>query len=233
MKTIAVIGVGQFGNQIAIGLTQKGFEVIALDKDEEIISEVKELVSQAIILDTTDEKAMRAVNIDNVDKAIVAIGSNVQSSLLTTALLQRMSISEIYVRAINPLQESILKTMGIEKIINIEKDMGVQLSNTLASEGIGRYIEISDRHSLLEINVPNNLIGKTLKELKVRSKFRINIVGIKTKSPNIGQDGDIQYKTQMTDVPDPDYPFKSDDVLVIVGTDDNINKFLQMGKEDV
>mgnify|MGYP001219588223 FL=1 len=86
MKSVAVIGCGQFGNQIAVSMTQKGYEVIAIDKDVEIISEIKDLVQQAIILDSTEEKAMRSVNIDNVDLAVVAIGSNVQSSLLTTAL---------------------------------------------------------------------------------------------------------------------------------------------------
>ena len=80
MKSIAVIGLGQFGNQLAVGLTQKGFEVVALDKDVEVVSEIKDLVSQAVILDAIDEKAMRAVNIDNVDIAIVAMGTNVQSS---------------------------------------------------------------------------------------------------------------------------------------------------------
>ncbi|NQY73330.1 MAG: TrkA family potassium uptake protein, partial [Candidatus Margulisbacteria bacterium] len=118
MKTIAVIGLGQFGSQVAIGLSQKGFEVIAIDEDLEIITELKDLVSQAVALDSTDEKAMRAINVDHVDKAIVAIGSNVQSSLLTTALLQKMNVVEIFVRAIDSLQENILQSMGIKNIIN-------------------------------------------------------------------------------------------------------------------
>ena len=101
MKTVAVIGLGQFGYQLAVNLSQKGFDVLAIDKEVEEVSEIKDLVHQAVILDSTDEKAMRAVHVDGVDKAVVAIGSNVQSSLLTTALLQRMNIEEIYVRADN------------------------------------------------------------------------------------------------------------------------------------
>jgi trk system potassium uptake protein TrkA len=232
MKTIAVIGLGQFGNQLAVGLTQKGFEVVALDKDVEVVSEIKDLVSQAVILDAIDEKAMRAVNIDNVDIAIVAIGTNVQSSLLATALLQRMDIGDIYVRAINPLQESILKSMGIKSIINIEKEMGIQLSNSLSSDGIGRYVEISDIHSLMEVNVPKGLVGKTLKELNVRSQYRINIVGIKRRIPQIGDDGDVSFQVEMRDVPDPSYPLNKEDVLVIAGTDENLNKFISTGNQD-
>ncbi len=109
-KSIAVLGMGQFGYQLAISLTQKNFEVLALDSDPEMIDEVKELVSEAIIIDTTDEKAMRSINIDTVDIAIVAIGSNVQSSLLSTALLQRLGLVDIHVRHINSLQENILKS---------------------------------------------------------------------------------------------------------------------------
>ena len=122
-KSIAVLGMGQFGYQLAISLTQKNFEVLALDSDPEMIDEVKELVSEAIIIDTTDEKAMRSINIDTVDIAIVAIGSNVQSSLLSTALLQRLGLVDIHVRHINSLQENILKSIGIKHIISIEKEM--------------------------------------------------------------------------------------------------------------
>lgn len=231
MKTYAVIGLGQFGYQVAISLTQKGFEVIALDSDPEVVSEIKDLVSDAIILDVTDEKSMRSIDIDHVDEAVVAIGSNVQSSLLCTALLQRMGISKIRVRVINSLQESILKTMGITDIISIEKEMGIQLTNSLASQGVGRYIAISDRHSLIETKVPKPLIGKTLKELSMRSQYRINIVGIKAQVPIANDEGEITYVSKMTDVPDPNYPLEKHDILVIAGTDENLKKFIRLGEE--
>tara|TARA_A100001015_G_scaffold127844_1_gene141722 strand:+ start:2044 stop:2748 length:705 start_codon:yes stop_codon:yes gene_type:complete len=229
-KTFAVLGIGHFGFQVAITLTQKGFEVLAIDSDEEIVEEVKDLVSQSIIVDTTDEKAMRSINITNVDVAIVAIGSNVQSSLLTTALLQRMNVSEIHVRFINNLQESILKSMGIKNVIGIEKEMGIQLANTLSTEKVGRYISISERHSLMEIAVPGGLVNKTLKDLHIRSQFSINIVGIKTRVPTITDDGEMTFKIEMTDVPDPNYPLKKEDMLVIAGTDDNLRKFIKIGE---
>ena len=138
MENIAVIGLGQFGTQIAISLTQKGFEVTAIDKSKDVIMNIKDMVSDSVIVDSTDEKDMRAINIDSVDKVIVAMGSNVQASLLTTALLQRMEIKKIYVRAINPLQESILKSMSIDYIINIEKEMGIQFSNSISTKNINK-----------------------------------------------------------------------------------------------
>lgn len=232
MKSVAVIGLSQFGSQLAIGLTQKGIEVIGIDKNPDIVDEIKDLISQAIILDAADEKAMRAVNIDNIDAAIVAFGSNVQSSLLTAALLLKLGISKIHVRAINSLQASILHTMGIEHVINIEKEMGTQLANTITDEKIDRYVQISERHSLLEIAIPHLLIGKTLKELHLRANYGINIVGVKSKVPEVNNDGELKYKTKMADLPDPSKPFKKEDILVIYGTDDNIRNFLRKTRSD-
>ncbi|MDA1354348.1 MAG: TrkA family potassium uptake protein [bacterium] len=232
MKNFAVIGLGQFGSQIAISLSQKGFDVIAIDDSEEVVSEIKDIVSHAVVVDAIDEKAMRAVNVDTVDTAVVSIGSNVQSSLLVAALLQKLGIEDIYVRAINPLQEGILKSMGIENIINIEEEMGNQLSSSLASGKIGRYIQISERHSLMEVRVPRAFVGATLKDLDVRSKYKINIVGIKNLVPEVEDNGDVEYHLRMTDVPDPDYPLEESDMLVIVGTDESIQQFIQLGDGD-
>ena len=232
-KSIAVLGMGQFGYQLAISLTQKNFEVLALDSDPEMIDEVKELVSEAIIIDTTDEKAMRSINIDTVDIAIVAIGSNVQSSLLSTALLQRLGLVDIHVRHINSLQENILKSIGIKHIVSIEKEMGIQVSNTLSTDRVGRYISISERHSLMEIQVPEGFVGKSLKDLHIRSQFRVNIVGIKTRVPTVNDNGEVTYVIEMTDVPDPNYPLTKEDLLVIAGTDDNLRKFIQLGELNV
>tara|TARA_B100001989_G_C24532039_1_gene462162 strand:+ start:1177 stop:1893 length:717 start_codon:yes stop_codon:yes gene_type:complete len=229
-KSIAVAGIGQFGYQLAISLTQKGFEVLALDSNPDIIDEIKELVSEGIVVDTTDEKAMRSINIDVVDIAIVAIGDNMQSSLITTALLQRMGLTEIHVRYISSLQENILKSMGIKQIVGIEKEMGIQVANTLSKEKIGRYISISERHSLMELQVPEGFVGKTLKDLHIRSQFRVNIVGIKSRVPSVDDQGDISYSTEMTDVPDPNYPLANEDLLIIAGTDVNLQKFIRIGE---
>ena len=198
--------------------------------DSADIDEIKELVSQAIVIDTTDEKSMRSVNVDVVDVAIVAIGDNVQSSLITTALLQRMGLTDIHVRYISSLQENILKSMGVKHIVGIEKEMGIQVASTLSKDRVGRYISISERHSIMELQVPDGFVGKTLKDLHIRAQFKVNIVGIKTRVPAVDDSGDINYVTQMTDVPDPNYPLSRDDLLIIAGTDSNLQKFIRIGE---
>ena len=233
-KSVAVISLGKFGIQLAISLSQKGYDVIAIDSSSESVDEIKELVNFAVVLDATDEKSMRSVNADTVDIAVVSMGTNVQSSLLTTALLQKLGVADIYVRSINQLQESILLSMGIptNRIINIEEEMGEQLSSSLASGKIGRYIQISERHSLMEIRVPDFFVDQTLKSLDIRRNYKINVVGIKRLIPHVDDQGDVQYDVRMTDIPDPEEPLQDSDVLVILGTDENIEKFAKIGDTD-
>ena len=231
IKSVIVIGLGQFGSQVAVSLSQKNFEVVAIDNNAECVSEIKDLVSQAVVVDSTDEQAMRAINLNTLDIAIIAIGSNVQSSLLSTALLQRFQIENIYVRSINTLQENILQSMGIQQIISIEKEMGIQVSNSISTTGVGRYIPISNQHAIIEVNVPDRLVNKTLKSLQLRKKFQINIVGIKSKISIVKDDGNIDFEIKMTDIPDPDYPLQKEDVLIVSGNDDNLNNFIRMGKQ--
>lgn len=228
MKSIAVFGLSQFGYQVATSLAQKGFEVIACDCNEDIIDEIKDIVSQAIVLDTCDEKAMRAANIDTIDIAVVTMGSNIKSSLLTTALLQKITIKDIYVRAFSPLQESILKSMGIRHILNIEKDMGLELANLISKRGIDRYIELSKSHSLMEINVPVSFVGKTLQGLELRNAFKVNVVGIKMRTPYVNDDGEIEFEENMSDVPDPHYVISKDDLLIVSGTDSNLARLVKL-----
>ena len=148
-------------------------------------------------------------------------------------MLQRLGLVDIHVRHINSLQENILKSIGIKHIISIEKEMGIQVSNTLSTDRVGRYISISERHSLMEIQVPEGFVGKSLKDLHVRSQFRVNIVGIKTRVPSVNDSGEVTYVIEMTDVPDPNYPLTKEDLLVIAGTDDNLRKFIRLGELNV
>lgn len=232
-KSVAVISLGKFGIQLATSLSQKGYDVIAIDSNPDRVDDIKELVNFAVVLDATDEKAMRSVNVDTVDIGVVAMGTNVQSSLLTTALLQKLGVSDIYVRSINHLQESILRSMGVpdNRMVNIEEEMGEQLSSSFVSGKVGRYIQISERHSLMEIRLPTPFVNKTLKQLDLRRHYKINVVGIKRLVPYVDDQGDVQHQLRMADIPDPEDPLQASDVLVILGTDESIGQFVKVGDD--
>ena len=119
----------------------------------------------------------------------------------------------------------------MNRIINIEEEMGEQLSSSLASGKIGRYIQISERHSLMEIRVPEMFVGKSLKTLDIRRHYKINVVGIKRMVPHVDDQGDVQYDVRMTDIPDPEEALLESDVLVILGTDEHIDTFIKLGDE--
>lgn len=231
-KKIGVIGLGRFGSQVAISLAQKGFDVLAIDLSEEFVTEIKDLVTRAVVLDSTDEKAMRAVQVDTLDIVVVAFGENVQESLLCVALVQKLGVESIYVRAINSLQEGILKSMGIHNIINIEEEMGHQISSMLVSGKVGRYIQLSEKHSLTEVAAPKKLIGKTLRELNLRVTHKINIVGIKKMQPEVDDQGNINFVSEMFDLPDADSAIESGDLLVIIGHDDHLNDFINLDSDE-
>lgn len=231
-KKVGVIGLGRFGTQVATSLSQKGFDVLAIDSDEECVAEIKDFVTRAVVLDATDEKAMRAVQIDALDVVVVSFGTNVQESLLSVALVQKLGIESIYVRAIDQLQEGILKSMGVHQIINIEEEMGRQLSASLASGKVGRYIQLSEKHSLTEVAVPKRLLGKSLRHHQIREKFRINVVGIKKAIASVDDHGEIEHSIEMFDLPDPDQVLEEGDLMVIVGHDDFIKEFIYLDSNE-
>ena len=124
MRNIAIIGLGSFGSSVARELTEKGVQVLAIDRNPELVESIKDSVSHAAALDATDENALRAVDIENMDVAVVCIGEDVEANLLTTILLKKMGIQHIWTRALSLLQQEILRVLEVERIINLEEDMG-------------------------------------------------------------------------------------------------------------
>lgn len=227
MRQIAVIGLGRFGATIATTLTEEGMEVLAIDRDKDRIEEIKDYVTVAVTLDATDEKALRAVGVNEVDTAIVCIGRDIEANLLTTTLLKKMGIPDIFARAIDPLQKEILKFMDIKGILNIEEDMGRMIAKNLITIGIKRHITLASGHSLLEIEVPKAFVGKTLKELDLRKNFRINVISIKKKEAHIDEAGQRSFKDLIVDVPLAEDRLEEGDVMIVVGADENLKKITQ------
>ncbi|KQX45396.1 MULTISPECIES: potassium channel family protein [unclassified Paenibacillus] len=211
-KQFAIIGMGRFGSSVAKTLSQLGFEVLAIDHREETVQEVSAFVTHAVQADSTDEEALRALGIRNFDVVVVAIGEDIQASILTTLILKEMGIPTIIVKAVNDLHGKVLKKIGADKVVYPERDMGQRVAHHLISSNIIDYIELSADYSIVEIKVSTQMIGKSLKQLDIRAKYGCNVIAIKQNE-------------QLIIPPIAEEPLRMDDILVIVGKNSNLQTF--------
>jgi len=231
MAQFAVIGLGAFGRKVALTLAGKGADVIAIDKSKESVEDIKDQVSAAIVLDSTDEEAMKAAEILDVDAAVVALGDNQEEAILITAILKKLGISRIYARAINQLYAHVLKSVGADTVIVIEEQMGEDLAKRLLSPEIYQHVMLTTGHSLVEIEARPDFIGKSLRELDFRKNYGLNIIAIQRRIPKVNDDGKITYTVEVNDVPGPDDRIEKGDILVVVGADENLERMSIAVKE--
>lgn len=211
-REFAVIGLGRFGGSICEELCMEGMKVLAIDKNEQKINEYKNIASHAVIADTTDENVLREIGINNIDHVIVAIGDNIQASILTTVILADLGIKKITVKAQNDYHEKILNKIGAHQVVHPERDMGRRLAHSLLSSNILEYLELSEDYSMIEVIAGKRMTGKSLIELNIRAKFGCNVVAIKRGK-------------QMNVSPSADDILLADDVLVVIGADEDLSRF--------
>lgn len=211
-REYAVIGLGRFGGSICEELSLEGMNVLAIDINEQKINEFKNIASHAVIADSTDESVLKDLGINNIDHVIVAIGDNIQASILTTVILTDLGIKKITVKAQNDYHEKILKRIGADHVVHPERDMGRRLAHSLISSNILDYLELSEDHSMVEVKAGKNLVGKTLIELDIRANYGCNVVAIRRGK-------------QMNVSPSAEDKLREDDVLVVIGADVDIYKF--------
>lgn len=222
MKQYAVIGMGKFGYKVAVTIAERGGEVIAIDSNPKKVEEVKDLVSQAVRLDSTDEAAMKAIGISDVDVAIVAIGDDREASILTTGLLKRIGVGRIIARATSDLHAQILELIGAHKVISIEDQMGEQLAKSIIAPDILEHITLGSGHSLAEVIPKKKFLGKSLREIDLRAMHGVHVVAIKKRTPIVDEQGESDFKTEVKDFPGPDDLIEENDILVVVGDDKSI-----------
>lgn len=211
-KEFAVIGLGRFGGSICRTLSEEGMDVLAIDLNEEKVNEFSNIASHAIVGDTTDESVLKSIGIRNFDHVIVAIGDNIQASVLTTLLLKELGVKHITVKAMNDYHEKILKKIGADHIVHPERDMGRRIAHNIISNSVLDYLELSDEHSIMEIVAGNKLDGHTLIELNIRAKYGINIVAIKRNN-------------EILISPIANEKIHKGDILIVIGADANISRF--------
>lgn len=214
-KQFVVIGLGRFGSSIAKTLYSLGSDVLAIDKDEDIVQEIADSVTHAVQLDATDENALKSLGISNFDVAVVTIGDDIQSSIMVTLLVKELGVKYIVSKGNNDLHAKVLYKIGADRVILPEKDMGVRVAHNLVSTNILDYIELSEDYSVMEIQVLEEWSGKTLNELKLRSKYGINVIAIKR-----GQE--INLSPSAGDI------IKNTDTIVAIGVAEDLNRLEDM-----
>ena len=221
-KVFAVIGLGAFGRKVCEIITERGGRVIAIDNDAALIERTKDTVTQAILLDATDADSLTNAPLDDVDVAVVAIGDNIASSILTTALLKRVGVPYILARAISDLHEQVLKQIGADEIVNIEIDEGIRIGSKLMSPEVLDRIPVTQTVSVAELYPPKSFIGKDLAKLDLRGKFNINIVAVTRISLSIDETGNPVRNEQVL-FPSGEDVLEDTDILLIVGKNEDID----------
>ena len=210
-KEFVVFGLGKFGLSVAKALADNGCQVMAVDSEQDKVEEIAEDVTYAVCTDVTDADAIHSLGIRNFDGALVAIGENLEASVLVTIIAKEMGIPYVLAKAQSELQAKVLKKVGADKIIFPEKETGIRIANNLVSGNFFDAIELSTKYSMMDLDVPEEWVGKSLRELNLRATKKINIIGIK-------QNDEFEI------TPDPDAPLQADDVLVIIGRNQTLSK---------
>lgn len=211
-KEFVVIGLGRFGGSICKELTKLGMDVLAIDKNEELVNEYLNMVTHAVVGDSTDETVLKSLGIRNFDHVIVAIGNDIQASILTTLILKELGVKKVTTKALNDYHAKVLQKIGADQVIHPERDMGKRIAHNLVSSNVLDYLELSDEYSLVEISANEAISGETILDLDIRARYGINIVAIKRKN-------EIIVSPQATEV------IHLGDILIVIGADADINRF--------
>lgn len=221
---VAVIGLGTFGAKTAVRLFEKGAEVIAIDKNDELVDKIKDRVTHAVALDVTDERSLRSVNISDVDVAVVAIGDHIEMSILAVTMLRRLGVGRVIARATSTLHEHVLQEIGASEIIKVEEEMGEIIASKIVAPHVMQRYNFSAGYSIVELKLGKKFEGKTIVESKIRQTYNLNVVALQKKIPFIAEDGKSAYRVEINDCPMPMDVIEPDDIIVLVGSEKNFNK---------
>jgi len=208
----AVIGLGRFGSNLAKELTQLGYEVLGVDRDPEAVEEVADQLTHAVTADSTDEEVLRSIGIRNFDCAVVAIGDDIQASIMTALLLKELGVKMVVAKALSEVHGKVLDRIGVDRVIYPERDMGIRVAHQLVSPNLLDYIELSKEYTIAELQVPKKLSGLSLKELDTRAKYGCSVVAINKKEG-------------MIIAPTADDVVEESDVMVVIGTNEQVDHF--------
>lgn len=208
----AVIGLGRFGTSLALALVESGYSVLGIDHDAELVQGLVDDLTQVVILDATDEDALREVDIASFDTVVVAIGADFESNLLTTVSLKHLGVRHVISKAVTNRQAEILLRVGADEVIQPEHDAGRRLAEQLTVPAVLARLHLGPQHDIVERMTPSSLAGKTLQELDLRRRMGVTVLLIK-------RDNDLIVS------PTADTPLLESDLLVAVGSNEALEDF--------
>ena len=214
-NSIVVIGLGRFGTSLALELLKGGREVLGVDADERIVQNLSDRLTDVVQADTTDEAALRELGIQDFDSAVVAIGSDLESSILTASLLLQLGIPQVWAKATSTAHGRILEQLGVHHVIFPEMDMGKRVAHMVSGESLD-YVELDKDFVMVKTEAPDLFHGKTLSELKFRSEHGITVVA--TKKANASYEPSF-----------PETVIEKGDLMVVAGRTQQVDEFCRMG----
>ncbi len=204
MKSFIVVGLGRFGMQVAKRLAKLGSEVMALDTSEDLVQQISDTVTQAVVADARDKEVLRSLDVMDFDCAVVAIGESLSDSVLATMNLKELGVPQIICKAYDETHRQVLKKLGADRVIIPEQENADRLAKSLASANVLDYIELSEDYGIIEVPVPASWENKSLLELNVRAKLGVNILSVKREG-------------HITVSPCADFRMAKGDIMLVLG----------------
>jgi len=211
MKTYVVIGLGRFGAELATKLYSCGEEVLAIDLEEQLVDKIADRVTRAVAADARDRDVLEKLGVGNFDRAVVAVGSDLAASALITMNLKALGISHIVCKAHDDTYREILEKLGANQVVIPEWEVADKLALGMTRTGIMEYIELSDEIGIVEMEPPEDWVGKSIRALELRKRYGANVIALR-------RDGAISVPADI------DMPLTEDCVLVVLGSYDSIEK---------
>jgi trk system potassium uptake protein len=213
MKRVVVIGLGIFGSQLARQLYESGLEVMAIDKNREVVQRMKDYCTKAVVADAAEMDTLASLGVRETDTAVISFGEDLSASTLLTLHLRELKVKTIIVKVPNEDYKRILLKVGASEAIIPEREMAIRVARGIISPNVLEYLPISDDYTICELAPPQAFIGRSLAELDLRKKHNIQVIAIRDV---------LADKLQL--VPRAGSVIKDSDVLVVVGREDDIRK---------
>jgi trk system potassium uptake protein len=222
-----IIGLGAFGKTLALNLMKNEAEVVAIDANMEMVDEIQDDVTYAVCLDSTDDKALSSLGLEEFDTAVVCIGGDFEATLLTSVLLKNGGVKHVITRASDPIHIKILKAVGIDEIITPEIEVAEKLAYRLIYKNLFDIIHIDESIAIARIKAPETFYGKTIGELNLRAKYKINVIAIEEKLSKDIQTGKKQKNNKeiyVNNSPGADTVINEDVTLIVTGDAKDLKK---------